>query len=112
MDFAIKEGDTLPVLLVTLKDGAATAINVSGADSITFRMRAVNPAANVGVYKVNREADLNTDGTDGKVKIGLTADETDTPGTYQGEFVIDWGGGDQQTVPSDGYVSIQVSSKA
>lgn len=112
MDFVIKEGDTLPVLLVTLKDGAAVAIDVSGADGITFRMRAVNPAAAVAVYKVNRAADLNTDGVDGKVKIALTSDDTDSPGVYQGEFVIDWGGGDQQTVPSDGYLAIQVSSAA
>lgn len=113
MQFNVKKGDTLPVLLVTLQDGAAAAINVSGSSSITFRMREVSPdAAAAGVYKVNRAAAFDTDGINGKVKIALTAVETGVPGLYQGEFVIDWGGGNQQTCPSDGYISVIVEDKA
>jgi hypothetical protein len=109
-DFTMKVGDTLPELLVTLKDGAGSAIDVSGSSSITFRMRKSDAA--VGVYAVNRAAEFNTSGSDGKVKIALTADETAIAGVFQGEFVIDWGGGDQQTVPSISYVMVEVQPKA
>lgn len=108
--FTMKKGDTLPVLLVTLQDGTPAAINVSGSSSITFRMRKTDAAAHV--YKVNKAAAFNTDGIDGKVKVALTAAETDTPGDYLGEFVINWGGGNFQTAPSDGYVAISIVDNA
>lgn len=111
MDYGIKQGDTLPVLLATLKDGAGSAVDVSSNTGLTFRMRAINPAAPVTTYKVNKAAVLNTDGHDGKVKVALTASETDTPGDYQGEFVVAFGA-DQQTFPSNGYIAITVGAKA
>lgn len=106
--FFIKQGDTLPMLALTLKDGSATAIDVSGADSIKLRMRKVNSGSNAGVLKVNAEMDLTNTGSDGKVELALTADQTDTPGAYVADVLIDWGGGDLQTVPNDSFINVHI----
>ncbi len=107
-NFFIKQGDTLPLLSLTLKDSSDVAIDVSGADSVKFRMRKVNSGDPAGVFKVNAEMDLSTDGTDGAVEIALTAAQTDTPGIYQGDVLIDWGGGDFQTIPNDSFIAVHV----
>jgi hypothetical protein len=106
--FTIKKGDTLPILAVVLKDGAGVAVDVSSASSKKFRMARVDaPHA----YKTNRDCAFTTDGTDGAVQIALTSADTDTPGLYQGEFVITIGS-DVQTFPSDGYIDIKVADVA
>ncbi len=107
-DFYIKQGDTLPMIALTLKDGSATAIDVSGADSIKLRMRKLNSSAPSGVFKVNAEMDLTNTGTDGKVELALTADQTDEPGLFLADVLIDWGGGDFQTVPNDSNINVHV----
>ncbi len=108
-DFYIKQGDTLPEILLTLKDGAAVAIDVSTADSIKFRMRKLNASDAAGIFKVNAEMDLNTDGVDGKVKLTLTSDQTDTAGTFLADVLIDWGGGITQTIPNDSYITVHIT---
>lgn len=111
-DFYIKKGDTLPKLALVLKDAADDPIDVSTADSVTFRMRKVNSGQPAGVYKVNAEMDLTTDGTDGAVELAFTALQTDDPGIYKGEVLIDWGGGDVQTIPNDSFINVNVLSGA
>lgn len=103
--FSIKKGDTLPILAVVLKDGAGSPIDVSTASSKKFRMRKADASAHV--LKVNRDCDFTTDGSNGAVQIALTADDTDTPGDYLGEFVIVIGS-DVQTFPSDSYIPVKV----
>ena len=104
--FNIKKGDTLPLLSVVLTDGAGNELDVSGADSVSFRMRDME--AQQGVYKASGAADLVTDGTDGAVSFGFSAANTNEVGTFYGEFVIDWGSGDIQTVPNDNFLTIIV----
>lgn len=103
--FAIKKNDTLPLITVTLKDGADVAIDVSDAD-VTFRMRKADGTPHI--YKASGACDFVTDGTNGQVAYSWSAGDLDTPGDYLGEFVIDFGGGDLQTCPNDDYVRIKV----
>jgi len=101
----IKAGSTLPKLLATLKEtddaGALQPLPLNEADSVTFRFQSVAGA-------VDKSVDFTTDGADGKVEVGFTVEETEQDGWIQGEFVIDWGGGEIQKVPSDDYVRVRV----
>jgi hypothetical protein len=113
MSFTIKRGDTLPVLAAVLTDGNDDPIDVSGADAVTFRMRREDGAQ--GTRMVDKAVDFTTDGSDGAVEVTFTEDETTVDGTPEnqpvnciGEFVIDWGGGDIQTVPADDYVRVKL----
>lgn len=108
--FNIKVGDTLPLLQATLTDGAGNAINVSGANGVSFRMRKSDGPAHV--YKAEGAADLTTDGSNGQVEFAFSAADTDTEGEFYGEFVIDWGGGDIQTIPNDDFLRIIVRDVA
>lgn len=104
--FKIKKGDTLPILAAVLKDGAGDPLNVSTA-TVTFRMR--KDDATPGTRKVNREVDFTTDGSDGAVEIQLTAEESGQVGQFLGEFLVDFGGGDVQTIPSDDFVRVTIT---
>lgn len=103
--FAIKQGDSLPVLEATITKADGTALDLTDATSVTFRMRAVNARA-AGTFKVNAAATF-VDKPNGVVRYTFLPANTDTPGQYAGEFVIAFGGA-LQTAPTVGYQPIIV----
>ncbi len=92
-DFFIKEGDTSPDLQVTLKDGDGNAVDVSGA-AIVFSMSAG------GVVKTSEQTVTLVTASSGVVKYPWVAGDTDTPGTFIGEFEVTFAGGAIQTYPN------------
>ena len=101
--FDLKQDDIFPALRARLRDGRGTAIDLSLA-TVAFRMRATG-----GALKIDDAACDVVDAAGGIVEYQWAAGDTDTPGTYDGEFVISYAGG-VQTVPATGYVSIVVSA--
>lgn len=104
-NFFIKSGDTSPALAATLTDSDGNAIDITGA-SVDFHM---SPRGGDGT-KVDAQATI-TDASNGKVEYRWSQSDTDTPGTYRGEFEVTYSGGDVETFPNDEYITISVTEE-
>lgn len=83
----IQQGDTLPVLLFMLTDGAGGAYDLDGA-TVTFRMRLRDAAQ--GTYKINAACTFVAAGL---VRYALQAADVDTAGEFFGELRMVFGTG-------------------
>lgn len=87
-DVKLRKGAYPIAIERTLKDEKGAVVNVSGASSLTIRLR--SPA---GVKK-EFVAILSGTGTDGKVRwVSSSASDLDEVGTWRGQFIIGIGGG-------------------
>lgn len=100
----MKQGDRLPALRIKLLDANGAAIDVTNA-TVTFRMRDTRTK----VLKVASGACTKPNGgADGEVQYAWGATDTDTVASYEGEFACSFPGPLVQTVPTNGYVIVQV----
>ena len=102
MTFYIKQNDTSPSIQGTVKDPDGVAVVVSGA-TVRFHMW--------GKYNKTAKVDAAgsiVDGPNGVVKYDWSAADTDTTGTYSGEFEITFIDGSVQTYPNNGYITIKI----
>jgi hypothetical protein len=103
----MKRNDTRPFLDVVLQDVDSTALNLSTAtvSGITFTMKDLDADS----IKINAaDCDLVTDGTDGMVRYSWDAADTNTAGTYVGEFQILYNDLTKLTVPTSSVLSIVI----
>lgn len=101
-DFSIKQGDTLPVLADTLTYSDGSAANLAGA-TVKFIMRsstAFNPAVNATATVTN--------GATGAVQYTFTSTDTATAGKYVAVWQVTFAGGNVQTFPTIGELSVSV----
>lgn len=109
-NFKIKQGDLLPTLDLTLQqlnaDGTLSAIDLTNASAALFRMWRVD-ARSGGTYKVNAAATF-VDKPTGAVRYSWAGTDTDTVGLFYAEIVLTWSGPKPQTIPTDGYLIIQI----
>lgn len=106
-DFAIKKGDLLKLLEVTLKDSVGP-VQINTASAVIFKMR----NARTGAIKVDAAAVILDDGlvaTRGQCRYLWTGTDTDTADLYYGEFEATIGG-KKLTFPNGGYFTIQVTT--
>lgn len=105
-DWTTKKNDLLPILSVTLQD-ANGAVDLSGATSIKFQM--ILKANMGGTPKVDAAAVADPDQVTNKGLITYTwaSGDTDTPGTYLGEFEALYGTS-PLTFPNDSYYIIAI----
>lgn len=96
-DFTIKSFDRLPSIQATLSADLTTAVGVD------FIMR----AAAGGAAKVNAPAVI-VNAAGGVVRYDWLAADTDTPGSFQGEWEVHWPGAKTQTFPTLTYHTIAV----
>jgi hypothetical protein len=96
-DFYIKRGDRGPSLQATLVDHSGNAINLTSASAVKFKMAQIVDAAAVVVSA-----------SAGTVRYDWALDDTRVAGTYNAEFEIEWSDGRKQTVPNDGYLTVEV----
>lgn len=95
----MKTGDLEPALtLVLTRDGRA--IDLTDADSVSFRMK--ESAAAEGVSLTGTILDA----LDGEVAHVWAPGETDTAGTYAVEAVVTWSTGRAQTFPEEGTLTL------
>jgi hypothetical protein len=108
--FTIKEHDTRPTYIATLKDafgtGGEAPINLSAASQVRFIMRLADFSGDTPA-KVNAPMTI-TDAANGIVTYPWATGDTDTPGTYSVEFEIRWADGTVQTVPEGDYLQVVV----
>jgi hypothetical protein len=103
MAFYIKQNDTSPFLLATLKDGNGNLIDLTAA-SVRFHMRSVGASsATVDAAAVVVDEDQ------GSVKYEWQAADTATSGTYEAEFEVTYSGGAIETFPNDGHIRVIIT---
>jgi len=104
MAFYIKQNDTAPALRVILKDGDDEAIDLEDA-TIRFHMRSIGSTT----VKVDSIAPAILPYANGIVQYDWSASDTDTAGSYHGEFEVTYADGSIETFPNNGYIRIQVT---
>lgn len=103
--FYLKQDDLAPVLEATLKDKDG-AVNLIGL-TVTFRM-----CDSTGARKVDDQAaSFVTDGSDGVVQYAWQSGDTDTAGTFRGEFVVAFAGPKPMSFPNAGAIQIVIAQK-
>lgn len=107
MPFTIKRNDRRPRYRVNLTtrpnpEAAAVAVDLTGATGVRFLMK------DGTTLKVDQPATV-VDAATGLVEYAWGATDTDTPGEYNVEFEVDWGG-EKQTFPSVGYFTCTVET--
>lgn len=101
MAFEIKRGDRRPyfrVLLTQTDPGNplnTVPVDLTSAAGVKFLLKQTS------TLKVTAPA-VFVDQAAGIVEYRWAAGDTDTPGTYNAEFEVDWGG-EPQTFPASGY---------
>lgn len=99
----MREGDLEPAIVATLKDGAGTAVDLTG-ETVRFHMTA-NLA---GTAKVDAAATI-IDAAAGRVRYTWQSGDTDTPGTFYAEFEVESG---PQTYPNGSdWIQVKVSKE-
>ncbi len=103
MAFYIKQNDTAPILLVSLKDGDGAAVDLTAASAI-FKMRPVGQTT----IKTSAAAIIHND-DEGQVRYEWVAADTDTIGSYEAEFQITFVDGKVETFPNSDFIRITIT---
>lgn len=99
---SFKEGDVYPVVRETFYQGAAR-LDLTGATVVVHAR-----AQATGTLLFEDKAVTIDDAAQGEVSWQPTTDDTDTPGLYEYEYEVRYGGGNNGTVPSQGYYLMEV----
>ena len=99
--FFIKQNDTAPSLDAILHDDRGRSVNLTGA-TLVFHLR---DTADDSV-KVSAGIVTVLSATRGEVRYNWSAANTDTAGSYEGEFQVTLSSGGIQTYPNNGYINI------
>ena len=102
MAFYIKQNDTSPYLLATLKDGNENLIDLTSA-TVRFHMRKIGSS----VATVDAAAIVVSE-DQGTVKYEWQAADTAQIGSYQAEFEVTYSGGAIETFPNNGYIRVEI----
>lgn len=100
--FYMKQNDTHPKMLASLKDGDGDPIDLTNA-SVRFHMRTLS-----GTTVVNAVAAIVTAAT-GLVRYDWQAADTANVGTYQAEFEVTYPDNTVETFPNSGYIRVQIT---
>jgi hypothetical protein len=93
-DLTLKTGDTWPAFVATLEENGGP-LDLTGAAGVTLRMASDN------VSLTDLACTIVGSPVNGVVKYEWQAGDTDTPGTYVVDFLIDFGTGKLQSAPND-----------
>lgn len=106
-DFRIKRGDTLPALTTTLKDAAGAPIDLTNVTTVTLLAQ-----KNTGGTALSRACVKESPQTSGKVTYTFVTADWNAGGFTVGRYNIEWelvySTGAKLTIPTDGYLVLQV----
>lgn len=103
----VKQSDLFPDVITVVKDENGVVVDLTGA-SVKFSMRKARDPTSIKIDAVNG---VLVSGTLGKISYVWAAGNTDTPGTYEGEFRVTPAAGDAFRVPTTGYIEVRVEQK-
>lgn len=95
MAFYIKQNDTSPSILATLKDASNTPVNLT-ASNVRIHMRDV-----AGSLKIDSPVEV-INASEGIIRYDWEAADTDTSGTFYVEFEVTYTDGAIETFPNTG----------
>lgn len=105
--FKIKRNDTLPKLKLKVRAkgslGQNISYNMSGVTGTTFTMK--DDCGNIKVYAQAGQFICQTGGT---LQYTWQDGDTDTAGTYYGEFELNYATGDRMSLPQTDNIKIQI----
>jgi len=101
MAFSIKQNDTSPSILATLKDANDVPVNLTAAN-VRFHMKSIG-----GSIKIDSAMTVIT-APEGLVRYDWVAADTDTFGTYYVEFEVTYTDGSIETFPNTGSLVVSV----
>lgn len=99
----LKSGDRRPVPSVTISEHTGAPVDLSAA-TVMFVMYPLDGTT----ATVNSTATI-ADPLAGTCYYDWGVGETDTPGTYVSEFQVTWNDGRQLTVPSRGFIEVEIA---
>jgi hypothetical protein len=103
MSFYVKQNDTSPSMLATLKDGYGAAIDLTGS-TVRFHMRLVgNETAMIDESAQIVEED------NGVVRYIWQTGDTSVVGSYEAEFELTYVDGSIETFPNNGYIGVEIT---
>ena len=105
MAFHIKQNDTSPAMLATLKDGDGTVIELSGS-TVRFHMRPVGKATSV----VDTTATIH-DVDKGQVSYSWSPSDTANSGMFEAEFQVTNTDGTIETFPNAGHILVEITDE-
>lgn len=111
-DFTIPQGDLRPAITQTLTD-ANGPINLTSAAGVAFRATRADGYTFGGACSVTSPAMgvvayVPQAGVPAVGETPATPGDTDEPGIYQCEFVIEWSEGVYQTVPNHRVATLEI----
>ena len=98
----IKKGSLRPILQATIYGSDGSAIDITGASTVTFTMY------NSTETKIDGVAGAIVDATEGQVSYTWTGTDTDTAGTYYAYFDVTLAGGYSMKAPTKNELIIEV----
>jgi len=105
MTFYVKQNDTSPSMLATLKNADGNAVDISGG-TVRFHLRQVGADS-----ALVDSAAVIVDGVGGIVRYDWLASDTVSVGSYQAEFEVTYSSGAIETFPNDGYISVKITGE-
>jgi len=105
-DCALKQGDLEPPLGITLIDTNNVPVDLTTALSVMFRMAPYDTRVEIFSHPTTIE-----DAEAGEFTYFWQQGDTDVPGVYYCEFVVEWPGPRDQTFPTIGYLVISIEPK-
>lgn len=99
-NFTIKANDTYPPIELTLTDQAG-AIDLTTADVVRLLLKSATLSIVTGPVTI-------VDAVAGKISYTWEADDLLQVGAYRGEVEITWDPGVIETIPNDGYFTVDV----
>lgn len=105
--FRIKRNDTLPALQINITTygdlGQKTPYDLTTASGITFSMK--DDYGNLKVFEQTAQISCASGGT---IQYQWQNGDTDTAGTYYGEFEISFSGGTRLSIPQTDGIRIEI----
>lgn len=111
-DFFIGQGDTASPLTDVLRDGAGAPVDIAGATIAAKIVPLRGGAPIVDRAASNEQNGDGADGTRGAVELEWVAGETDDAGSFLGQWIVTYAGGDVQTFPNTGFLLIEITGDA
>lgn len=105
--FIIKRNDTFPTLTINVKTrgefNQVIPYNLSAVTACTFSMSDLS-----GNLKISSSQATVLVASAGTIQYSWTTENTDTSGKYNGEFELEFTGGDIMSIPNLGYINIEI----
>mgnify|MGYP000137753379 CR=1 FL=1 len=106
MAFTIKRGDTAPKIKFTLRTKRGR-VDIRGYRDIHFFMRDVENEEVIVADNIDGNIDV-TNAEFGEVEYQWRDEDTDEIGNFEAEIEVEFGDGEVETFPNDGFVDIKI----